>query len=424
MKQIWSVIRREYVERVKTKAFILSTLGMPLLMIAIIAGIGFVAFLSEQSERQIVLVDQSGQLGERVRQALDRAGYEVELASPGTDAEDLDRQVLDEELEAYIVLDDATASEAVFRYRSKEPPGGVRSQLMRAAIVEEVVDLRLGQLEDGESVRRLFEGGALEYEPVGLDEAEAEEAEAERISGMITGIAGGIILYIMMLAYGAQTLQSVLEEKQSRVVELVVSSLRPWQLMLGKIVGVGAVGLTQVAIWIGCVALLAGLALPGLIAAAPDAGDLEDLAQFRQYLPGPGAIVLLVVFFLLGYFLYSSLFAAVGAMCRNLQEAGQAQAPLIFLIIIPFMLQMMTIQGNRMPWMDWVALFPFFSPIMMYPRAVMGDVPAWMVALSVVLMTVTVWGAAWVAGRIYKVGILSQGNRPSPRELLRWIREA
>ncbi len=421
MKQVWSVIRREYVERVKTRAFILSTLGMPLLMIGIMAVIGFVAVLSEQSERQIALIDLNGQLGERVQEALDQAGYDVELAAPGTSVEDLDQQVLDEELEAYIVLDDATASDAVFAYRSKEPPGGVRSQLMRSAIVEEVVDLRLGEMEDGDSVRRLFQGGSLEYEPVGLDEEEAEEAEAERITGMITGIAGGIILYIMMLAYGAQTLQSVLEEKQSRVVELVISSLRPWQLMLGKIVGVGAVGLTQVAIWIACVALLASLALPTLIAAA---SDFEELAQFRQYLPGPGAVLLLVVFFLLGYFLYSSLFAAVGAMCRNLQEAGQTQAPLIFLIIIPFMLQMMTFQGNNMQWMNWVALFPFFSPIMMYPRAVMGDVPAWMVAVSIVLMALTVWGSAWVAGRIYKVGILSQGSRPSPRELLRWIRDA
>lgn len=424
MRQVWSVIRREYVERVKTKAFILSTLGMPLLMIGIMAAVGFVAYLSEQSERRIALLDETGLLGERVQEALDRAGYDVELAAAGTDAEELDRQVTDEELEAYIVLDDATAREGVFRYRSKEPPGGTRNLLMRSAVVEEVVDLRLGQIEDGESVRRLFEGGSMEYEPVGLDEAEAEEAEAERISGMITGIAGGIILYIMMLAYGAQTLQSVLEEKQSRVVELIVSSLRPWQLMLGKIVGVGAVGLTQVGIWIGCAALLAGVALPGLSAAAPAAEDLEDLAQFREYLPGPGAIVLLVVFFLLGYFLYSSLFAAVGAMCKNLQEAGQAQTPLIFVIIVPFMLQMMTFQGNNLPWMNWVAMFPFFSPIMMYPRAVMGDAPAWMVALSIVLMALTVWGAAWTAGRIYKVGILSQGNRPGLRELVRWIREA
>ena len=420
MKQVWAVVRREYVERVKTRAFILSTLGIPLLMIGAMALSIFVAVRAQGSERQIALVDSSGLLGERVAEALERAGYDIELADPGAGTADLDQRVLDEELEAYLVLDDLTASEAVFTYRAKESPGGTRARIMRSIIVEEVVDLRLGLLEDGESVRRLFEGGALEFEPVGIDEADAEEAEAERITGMVTGIGGGIILYVMMLVYGTQMLQSVLEEKQSRVVELVISSLRPWQLMLGKIVGVGAVGLTQVAIWIGSVALLAAAALPVLITALP---DLEEVGEFRQYLPSPGAVVLLVVFFLLGYFLYSSLFAAVGAMCRNLQEASQAQAPLIILIVVPFILQMATIEGSRMAWMDWVALFPFFSPIMMYPRAVMGTAPWWMVGTSMVLMALSVWGTSWVAGRIYKVGILSQGNRPNLRELVRWVRQ-
>ena len=420
MKQVWAVVRREYVERVKTRAFILSTLGIPLLMIGAMALSIFVAVRAQGSERQIALVDSSGLLGERVAEALERAGYDIELADPGAGTADLDQRVLDDELEAYVVLDDLTASEAVFTYRAKESPGGTRARIMRSIIVEEVVDLRLGLLEDGESVRRLFEGGALEFEPVGIDEADAEEAEAERITGMVTGIGGGIILYVMMLVYGTQMLQSVLEEKQSRVVELVISSLRPWQLMLGKIVGVGAVGLTQVAIWIGSVALLAAAALPVLITALP---DLEEVGEFRQYLPSPGAVVLLVVFFLLGYFLYSSLFAAVGAMCRNLQEASQAQAPLIILIVVPFILQMATIEGSSMPWMDWVALFPFFSPIMMYPRAVMGTAPWWMVGTSMVLMALSVWGTSWVAGRIYKVGILSQGNRPNLRELVRWVRQ-
>ncbi len=420
MKQVWSVVRREYVERVKTRAFILSTLGMPLLIIGVMVLSVVVGALAQGSEQQIALVDFTRQLGEPVTEALERAGYDIEVADPAAGTEDLDQRVLDDELEAYLVLDDRTASEASFIYRAKEPPGGTRSRLIRSIVVEEVVDQRLSLMEDGESVRRLFEGGALGFEPVGIDEADVEEAEVERITGTITGIGGGIILYTMMLIYGAQMLQSVLEEKQSRVVELVISSLRPWQLMLGKIVGVGAVGLTQVAIWIGCVALLATLALPVLLSALP---TTEGASEVLQYLPGPGAVALLVVFFLLGYFLYSSLFAAVGAMCRNLQEASQAQTPIIILIIVPFVLQMTTIEGGGMPWMNWMALFPFFSPIMMYPRAVMGTVPWWMVGASMVLMVLTVWGTSWVAGRIYKVGILSQGNRPSLRELVRWVRQ-
>jgi len=240
MNQVWSVIRREYVARVRTKTFILSTLGLPLLGIGVIALMGFIGVLSEQSERRIALVDQSGQLGERVAEALERAGYEMELQTPGADTAELEQRALDDELEAYLVLDEATLTEGVVTYRGREPPGGTRSRIIRSVVLEEVVDLRLAQLENGESIRRLLDGGELDYEPVGVDEADVDEAEAERITGMITGIAGGILLYIMMLVYGAQTLQSVLEEKQSRVVELVISSLRPWQLMLGKIIGVGA----------------------------------------------------------------------------------------------------------------------------------------------------------------------------------------
>ena len=324
MKQVWSVVRREYVERVKTRAFILSTLGMPLLIIGVMVLSVVVGALAQGSEQQIALVDFTRQLGEPVTEALERAGYDIEVADPAAGTEDLDQRLLDEELEAYLVLDDRTASEAAFIYRAKEPPGGTRSRLIRSIVVEEVVDQRLSLMEDGESVRRLFEGGALEFEPVGIDEADVEEAEVERITGTITGIGGGIILYTMMLIYGAQMLQSVLEEKQSRVVELVISSLRPWQLMLGKIVGVGAVGLTQVAIWIGCVALLATLALPVLLSALP---TTEEASEVLQYLPGPGAVALLVVFFLLGYFLYSSLFAAVGPCAGTCRRPARHKRP-------------------------------------------------------------------------------------------------
>ncbi len=420
MKQVWVVFRREYIERIRTRAFILSTLCIPLFIFGLMALGFFVALNSQGPTRQIALVDFTGQLDGPVAQALEREGYKIEVADPDAGTADLDQRVLDADLEAYVVLDELTASEAVFTYRAKESPGGTRSRIMRSIIVGEVVDQRLGLLVDGESVRSLLKGGAMEFEPVGIDEADAEEFEAERISGMVTGIIGGIILYAMILIYGAQILQSVLEEKQNRVVELVISSLRPWQLMLGKIVGVGAVGLTQVGIWIGCIVLLTASALPGLIVLLP---DLEELGEFMQYLPGPGVIVLLIIYFLLGYLLYSSLFAAVGAMCRNLQEATQAQMPLVILIIVPLVIQMSTIEGGGMAWMDWVALFPFFSPIMMYPRAVMGTVPWWMVGASIVLMALTVWGTSWVAGRIYKFGILSQGNRPNLRELISWVRQ-
>ena len=235
------------------------------------------------------------------------------------------------------------------------------------------MDQRLSLMEDGESVRRLFEGGALGFEPVGIDEADVEEAEVERITGMITGIGGGIILYAMMLIYGAQMLQSVLEEKQSRVVELVISSLRPWQLMLGKIVGVGAVGLTQVAIWIGCVALLAtaGAARAPLRAAGPpkeQARVPDNTCRARAPWRCSSCSSCSAT---------SSTRACSprwGPCAGTCRRPARHKRRIIILIVVPFVLQMTTIEGGGMPWLDWVALFPFFSPIMMYPRAVMGTV--------------------------------------------------
>ncbi len=224
-----------------------------------------------------------------------------------------------------------------------------------------------------------------------------------------------------LLVYGAQILRSVLEEKRSRVVEVVISSVQPWELMLGKILGVGAAGLTQLGIWVTSVALIATLALPMLVASFP---ALSDLGELSELMPGMGVVLLFGAFFILGYFLYAALFAAVGAMCSREEEAQQAQFPLVMLLVVPFLLQMTALEGPGVPGLDWIALFPFFSPILMFPRAVAGAVPTWMVVASLVLMALGVVVTAWVGGRIYRVGILMQGKRPTLPELVRWIRQA
>ena len=238
-------------------------------------------------------------------------------------------------------------------------------------------------------MRELLGGGHLSFERLGEVVSEVEE-----ISGIATGFAGVFILYLSMLLYGQFVLRSVLDEKRNRVVEVVISALTPGRLMLGKILGVGSMGITQLGIWAACAALIGLRGVPLLAANLPEA----DLSQIVEVLPGIGALVLLLVYFILGFFLYSSLFAAVGAMCNTEEEAQQANFPVMMLIIIPFMLQMFSIGGGTFPWMDWAALFPFFSPILMYPRAVSGAVPWWMVGLSLVFMVIAVGATAWVAG--------------------------
>ena len=216
-------------------------------------------------------------------------------------------------------------------------------------------------------------------------------------------------------------MRSVLEEKTSRVVEVVISSMRPDQLMLGKILGVGAVGLTQLAIWGLAGTLIVAAGVPALLAANP---ALAQLSELREFLPGLRYFGLFIVFFLGGYFMYSGLYAAVGAMCNTDEEAQQAQMPVILLLVVPIIFVTQVIAEPNAPLSVALSLVPLFSPILMFARAAAGAAPLWQIGLSVVGMVVAVGVIAWVAGRIYKVGILMAGKRPTLPELFRWVREA
>ena len=419
MRQVWVVLRREYLERVKTKGFIIGTLAIPLLLIGMMALNIFLAVQVASSGDDLGVVDYTGVIGEEVADRLGVLGYDMEVLGGDVSLEELDRRVMEDEIEGYLVLDDLTLAEGVFAYRAKDSPGRTRVALFEGAVTDIALEKHLSSTSTGEALRALIEGGRLDFESV-VEVDDPEAAEVARASGMAIGLGGAFILYMTMLLYGSFVLRSVLDEKRNRVVEVVISSITPWRLLLGKVLGVGSMGLTQMGIWAGCAGLLLLVAAPMIAAQIPGA----DLEQLTEFLPGPGALLLLGAFFLLGYFLYATLYAAVGSMCATEEEAGQAQIPVMMLLIVPFILQSATLGGGSMAWMDWVALFPFFSPIMMFPRAIAGTVPWWMTGLSLVFMAAAVVGTAWVAGRIYRVGILMQGKRPTLREVARWVRQA
>ena len=418
MNQVWVVVRREYVERVRTKGFIIATLAVPLMMMGLMAFSIFMGVQSNQSEREMALVDYTGVLGDSVAASLEGVGYAIEIAEPSeAGVTELDQRLEDDEIAAYLILDDVTVSQGAFVYRSKDGPGRLFRALSERIVAEAALSARLAGVEDPAGLRQLLGGGELEFEAL------REEDEASGIDegvSIITGFAGAMLLYLSMLIYGSYVFRSVMDEKTNRVVEVVISSIRPWQLMLGKILGVGAMGLTQLGIW---VAFVAALALAGLPLAA-SRFSMENIDQLLSVLPGVGILGLFLLYFLLGYFLYSALFAAVGAMCSREEEAQQAQFPLILLLGVPLMLQLSTINSRGFEWLNWVGLFPFFSPILIFPRAAAGTVPGWMTALSLVLMAAAIVCTAWVAGRIYRTGILMQGKRPTFKELVRWVRAA
>jgi ABC-2 type transport system permease protein len=226
---------------------------------------------------------------------------------------------------------------------------------------------------------------------------------------------------MVILLYAVAVMRATLEEKTSRIVEVIISSMEPWHLMLGKIVGVGAVSMTQMLIWLLVGVLLFANGLPMLIAARP---EMANLAELREVLPGVGMLALFVVFFVFGFFMYSGLYAAVGAMCNTDEEAQQAQFPIIMLLVVPIVMVMSVIENPMSPLSTGLSLFPLFTPILMWARVAGGGVPGWQIALSIVLMVLAVFVIAWVAGRIYKVGILMAGKRPTLPELWRWVKEA
>ena len=415
MSRVWTVARREFLERVRSRGFVLGTIALPLIATLLLGSSAFLGARGQQARRNMALVDLSGYLAQTVETRLEASGFEVEVF-PREALDSLDRRVEAGDFHGYLLLDDLTVEEGAAIYRGKEPPSTLTEALIRTTVVQSALTARLADTDDGRDTDELLGGGSLEFESLSGD-TEAADMEVATVAGMV----GAILLYMAMLVYGTFVMRSVLEEKRNRVVEVVISSIRPWQLMLGKILGVGAVGLAQFGIWLGAFLLIVLLALPNLVAMMPFLGELGDLSRF---LPGLDVLVLFGLYFVLGYFLYSSLFAAVGAICSREEEAQQAQFPIVMLLIFPLILQTSTIEGNGFPWLDWAALFPFFAPILMFPRAVAGVVPAWMVVASLLLMVLALVGTAWIAGRIYRVGILMQGKRATLPQIIRWVREA
>jgi ABC-2 type transport system permease protein len=418
MRNVWVVMSREYVQRVRRKSFVLSTIAVPLIMIVVLVIPALMGAREADAERRIVVVDRTGILSEGLVARLATGGFEVEVVPPGSAREA--GALLEASaggIAGVLELDGTTLERGAARWTGRNPPTTLRGLGIRQAIAQSALEVRLGGTDAGTDVSALLAGGSLEVVSIGPGASEP----TDRAAGMAAGFVGSFLLYFVLLVYGTMVMRAVLEEKTGRIVEIIVSSMRPSELMLGKVVGVGAVGLTQLAIWLVSGALILALGIPALVTALPDG---EILSEIRAGLPGAGVAVYFVACFLLGYFMYASLFAAVGAMCSTEEEAQQLQFPVVTLVVIPVIFLMPVLDRPEAPLSVALSLFPFFSPILMFARLAAGAAGWLEASLALVLMVATLLGTASVAGRIYRVGILMQGKRPTLPEILRWLREA
>lgn len=435
--RVAAVVRREFILRVKSKWFLLSTLGLPVLIV----GLGVLsAFLAVRGatdageERRLIgVADPAGLIGDLLVE---------ELLADSLDAvraEDMEELAIDQARSrlsgsSYDLLMMIPRSEG---RRSAEMPGATpdadegagddgRTTLLARASVPSVIEGSVrGALQRASVRARLRSIGVQSIDPGALlqrtsfDVINVTESGEARSQDIYRALSFGIafFFYFILLIYGQMIVRAILEEKQSDIVEIMVSSLRPWELMLGKIVGVGAVGIAQMAVWALVFALAAVYGLTAGASTLAEAGI--DIAS----IPIPwGTLVLMFFFLVFGYLLYAGMFAGAGATISNEHDAQQVMLPITMLIILPFIATQGVIQSPNAGWGVILSLVPFFSPLVMPARLFATSVPVWQWLVSLVLLGVFVFGAAWVAGRIFRVGILMKGQRANLPQVLRWIR--
>jgi ABC-2 type transport system permease protein len=416
VRKIWAVIRREFVERIRTRWFWIMALLGPLFFAAVfvlptvLAGGGGI--------RQIVVVDATtGSVGARITQLLNdsRVFRAVRVSAGGEVVDSLTAEVEQKRLGGFLILTDAAVDSGKAEYRGSNVSGFATVGALQRTIGEVVSAVRLEREGvDPRIVARARIAVRLETKKIAGGKTTGETA-AQSFS---LAYFMGIILYTAILLYGINVMSSVLEEKTTRIVEVLVSSLRPFQLMLGKVLGVGAVSILQFLIW-GVSARILLAHRPGFLTAG-DLGEPDPVFQV-PHVSGATAAVF-ITYFLGGFFLYSAMFAAVGAMSSSEQEARQAQQPVSWLLVLSFVSMFGMLNDPASAFSVTLSLVPFSAPIAMPVRWAAGNLPTYEIALSLGILAVSIVAVTWIAARIYRVGILMTGKRPNLRELVRWVR--
>jgi len=433
MRNLWLIIKREYLERVRTRSFLILTLLLPAIMTVVMILPAKLATMGEKAQH-VVVVTSTPQFGEMVRQRFlsamtatdnddDDADSQSNASKPKPEQEyvidvdanptDAERDVLRDKvssqaIDGYLWLtDDAIASGKV-SWTSRSMAGfGERARLSETLNRILQYDRLSSSGLTAEQTERLLK-------PIKVEAVRVEHGHESKGSGgskFLEVVVMVMLLYMAVLLYGISVMRSVLEEKTSRILEVLLSSATSTQLMAGKLLGVGAVGLTQILVWV----VIAGVFAFPAMAMQPSFSELQIPL---------GVLFAFALFFLLGYLLYSTIYATIGAITTTEQEGQQLQ----FLVVIPLVLSVFmlgpVVRNPDAPAMVWMSMVPFFAPVLMYARIVVQTPPLWQIALSLVLLIGTIAGIMVLCARIYRIGILIYGKRPNLPEILKWLKYA
>jgi ABC-2 type transport system permease protein len=434
MDKLWIIIKREYLSRVTRKTFIIATILTPLAFVAFFAIVGFIFSYQSDDVKTVAVLDEGNILGgalkdqknlyfkfeqrglEELRSSFEKTDYDAILQVPKVD------NIMSKEF-------------TVFYYSKGQPTLDVDIAI-RDRVRDALREYKIKSLNiNREQLDAINTSITLEPEPI-----EKGGQDASKLTSAIAAGAGmlmGFIMYMAVFIYGSMVMRSVMEEKTNRIAEVMVSSVKPFYMMLGKIIGVGAVGLTQVLIWAILIPLMLSLvqlafgfdaqaSMPaGQVAGQINPDDtqamvalaMSEIGNINWWLILP----LCILYFLGGYFLYSSLFAAIGASIGD--DMGEAQAltiPITIPVILAIYIMMQASQAPNSSLAVFSSIFPLFSPIVM-PARLAFPIPAWQIIVSVLLLLATSVFFVWLSGRIYRVGILLYGQKPTFKKFAKWV---
>ncbi len=444
MHKLWLIIKREYLIRVKKKSFIIITLLTPLAFGLFIVGSALLSASMADSEKSILVKDDSGIFEQNyqgegnilfkfthselndVKQTYSKEGYDMFLYIPA--------------------VSDTAFQKHNAQYFSQEKIGLTTLDRIEGIISAEFEDYKMekagidkGMLEDFKVEVGLQNGYTMETseEEAGTSETTDKTGKLSLIIATVLGGVMGFLMYMVIFIFGSMVMRSVMEEKVNRIVEVMISTVKPFQLMLGKVIGVGGVGLTQLLLWVILIPLIAVVAsiftgtdpmqssqmtdaMNQIPQEANDFSVAMALAEFRM-MNWWVILPVFIIFFLGGYLIYSSLFAAIGSAIGD--DMGESQGlmwPIIIPVIFAFMIMMNTLENPNSSIAVFGSIFPLFSPIVM-PARLVFDPPAWQIITSLVLLVLTAMLFIWISGRIYRIGILMYGKKVTLKEVGKWL---
>jgi ABC-2 type transport system permease protein len=422
INRLLAVVKREFKERVMKKSFLIFTLITPLLFGALMVVPSLLWMVKSEKVNKIVVFDKSGFMydglvsfkseAKEEREKKEDFASQIEFVKPpqNADLKSYIRKVGDENseidgvLEIYTEENGKVVSTFYGRNISNIKLVSTLERNLNSILLNTLLKKNNISEEVANELKKKVELKAVKVEKGG------KTKESSFLKEYLKTFFVSMLLYMLIIGYGQTLMRGVMEEKSSRVVEMLLSSLKPSELLLGKVLGIATVGLLQYLIWVLCGVVLF-IFNPANFTSSLEKGFIK-----------PEEVALFLVFFVLGFFFYASVFAAMGSVCSTDQEVQQLMLPIVLILIFPVLILGMILQNPNAGWIVALSLIPLFSPTLMMTRIAIMSVPIWQVIASIAILAFGVVFMAWLGGKIYRTGILMTGKRPTIFELIKWIR--